>query len=153
MRPSASGAIHRPGVRPATSHLLETPRAPLALPAHEPDTALHSTLLDDENDLIFPSVMHAADVLDEPVATDYMYTSPHRGADVRLYVADAATGPRNHGTVPGEQNASADHVSSPHAIGIESARELDMRFFDPLNSRPNKPPVPAARRRQPRKSL
>lgn len=77
----------------------------------------HSTLIDDGNDLIFPSPIKAADHFEEPLGNWYLYTSPHRGAHIRLYTSDELTGPwKLHGEVVGKEIGRADHVSSPHAI-------------------------------------
>lgn len=85
------------------------------------EAAFEQVLVDDGADLIFPSVIKAGDYFEEPLREWYMYTGPHRGAEVRLYVADDLKGPWVlHGKVLGEAEARAGHVSSPHAIWNEA---------------------------------
>jgi hypothetical protein len=91
-------------------------------------------LVDDGNDLIFPSAIKASDHFDEPLANWYLYTSPHRGANIRLYTADALTGPwKLHGEVVGKEVGRADHVSSPHAIWNETEQCLFLYVHAPNN--------------------
>lgn len=92
----------------------------------------HSTLIDDGSDLIFPSIIKADDYFDSPLAPYYLYTSPHAGADVRLYTADAVEGPwKFHSTVVNEAIARVDHVSSPHAVWNEKAKALFLYVHAP----------------------
>lgn len=94
--------------------------------------AHHSTLIDDGKDLIFPSLIHAAELFKEPLAKFYLYTSPHGGANVRLYLADSITGPwRLHGQVVGKEIGQASHVSSPHAVWNEEAKALFLYVHAP----------------------
>ena len=76
-----------------------------------------TTLIDDGHDLIFPSLIRVTDHFNQPLAKYYLYTSPHGGADIRLYLADTIAGPwRLHGTVVDAETGRAPHVSSPHAV-------------------------------------
>ena len=96
----------------------EFPKAPYT-------ASFHSTLIDDGFDLIFPSVIHAEKRFKNPLANYYMYTSPHGGASIRLYLADSFTGPwRYYGEVVNADIARAEHVSSPHAVWNEEAGKL-----------------------------
>ena len=91
-----------------------------------------STILEDGYDLIFPSLIRAKDHFENPIAEFYLYSSPHGGADIRLYVAQSVDGPwRLHKTVVNAEIGRAEHVSSPHAIWNEEAGELFLYVHAP----------------------
>lgn len=91
-----------------------------------------STLIDDGKDLIFPSVVHAEEYFSDPLAKLYLYTSPHRGAEIRLFLADSIAGPwRLHGTVVGKEIGRNEHVSSPHAVWNPEEKELFLYVHAP----------------------
>lgn len=94
--------------------------------------SFHSTILDDGSDLIFPSIIEATKHFKSALAKYYLYTSPHAGADVRLYLANDVTGPwRLHGTIVDANISRAPHVSSPHAVWNAEAQSLFLYVHAP----------------------
>ena len=89
-------------------------------------------VLEDGKDLIFPSLIHADEYFEDPIAKYYLYTSPHGGADIRLYTANSLDGPWNrYKTVVNAALARAEHTSSPHAVWNKEAEALFLNVHAP----------------------
>lgn len=91
-------------------------------------------LIDDGNDLIFPSIIEASLYFKNPLGKYYLYTSPHSGAAIFLYYSDSLSGPwSKKGIVIDKRTGRNRHVSSPHAIYNHDLKKL-MVFVHAPNS-------------------
>ena len=88
------------------------------------------------NELIFPSVIRAADYFTNPLGTYYLYYAPHeRPGGIALAYSDSINGPWTEyqanpliaNTWP-PNYGPVSHVSSPHAVWIEGERKLFLYF-------------------------
>lgn len=103
-----------------------------------PAFTFDSTLIDNDDDLIFPSVIKASDYFSNPLGTYYLYTGPHDSDptngydDILLYYSNSITGPwtlytdelGNPKPVITGALTKANHTASPHAIWMEEYNKL-----------------------------
>lgn len=88
------------------------------------------------NEYIFPSVFHASEHLEAPIAEWYVYYAPHDApGGINLMTADSLDGPwTQHPDNPIIENSwephysTVSHVSAPDAIWNEEAGELFLYF-------------------------
>jgi hypothetical protein len=107
-------------------------RPPRDFPTAPHTATFGQTIIDDGHDLIFPSLIQATKHFKNPLAKYYLYTSPHGGADIRLYISNKIEGPwKLHKRVVDEKIARVDHTSSPHAVWNEQAGELFLYVHAP----------------------
>ena len=90
-----------------------------------PSPVFERVILDDGKDLIFPTIIKASDHFNNPLGKYYLYTSPHRGANIQMYYSESVEGPWNfYGTVIDSKIGRSHHVSAPSAIWNEESNKL-----------------------------
>lgn len=97
--------------------------------AIDPDDLTH---FEPTGEVIFPSIVRAADHVDEPLATYYLYYAPHENpGGISVAYSDSLDGPweeyAGNPLVPArwEPHHDVSHVSSPHVLW----NEAEERFF------------------------